>query len=120
MKKKIVLISQPMKGLSDEQILSIRNKATSILEDKGYEVMDKNLVDREAYREDDENSIIKVLHKPVLYLSKSVERIAKCDVICLVNDWYTAKGCCIEFEVAKDYDLEILVLNTETEELVSL
>lgn len=43
--KKKAMLSQPMNGLTDEQIVATRNKAIAVLEAHGYEVVNTLFTD---------------------------------------------------------------------------
>lgn len=94
------MISQPMRGLTDEQILAIREKAMKAIEEAGYEFQDSYFGDSLKIEKDRDDVNI-----PVLYLSKSIERMANCKAVYFCKGWEEARGCVIEHEVAQKYDL---------------
>lgn len=89
-----VFISQPMSGLTDDEILSKRNKIKKFLEEVyNWEVID-------SYIEEEGN--------PVYLLGKSIELLSQADRIFMVKGWQNSRGCKIEYEVAKAYDIGII------------
>lgn len=96
--KKLAMISQPMNRLTDEEILSVREKAKKILEEKGYEVVDTFFKD---YNSD-------AKHKAVDYLSKAIKAMSKVDVVYFCKGWENARGCVIENKIAIDYEIDVI------------
>ncbi len=99
------MISQPMAGKTDEQIVMARNKAISLLEAEGYEVVNTLFTDKwyseEAMKERGVENI------PLCFLAKSLENMSKCDVAYFCHGWSGARGCRIEHEAAEEYGLKI-------------
>ena len=96
-----IMISQPMKDISSEKIIAVREKAIHTLETFGYDVIDNFFTDNSFITEDTK-------HTPVAYLAKSLEVMSKCDAVYFVKGWETARGCKIEHEIAKNYGLAII------------
>lgn len=94
---KKVMISQPMRGFSEEHIKKEREKAVVILEKNGYEVVNSYFKDEPEAK-----------NKPIAYLSESIKVMSECDAVYFCKGWEKARGCGIEFFVAKDYGLGIL------------
>lgn len=104
------MLSQPMKGLTDEQIVSTRDRAVKYLEDKGYEVVNTLFTD-EWYNKDKmtERGVVQI---PICFLAKSLENMSLCDAVLFVDGWEKARGCSIEHEVARKYEVKILYEET--------
>ena len=99
---KKIFISQPMRGLTDEEIL---NKRQEIM--KNAEKIVKEPVELiDSFMEDYPGEINK--HIPVFYLGKSIQFLSQADVAYFGGDWRNARGCMIEHEVAKQYGIEII------------
>lgn len=99
MATKKVFISQPMGGKTDEEILTERRAARSLARielGKDIEILDTFFDDLGADA------------KPLTYLAKSLEFLAKADVAVFVPDWQDARGCRIEHQCAVDYGIPIL------------
>ena len=97
--KKKAMICQPMRGLTDEEILSVRNKAKSFLENLGYEVIDTYF---------DQSNPESVKNLPLYYLSKALSKMADCDTVYFCKGWEDTRGCVIEHNAAAAYGLNIL------------
>lgn len=46
----------------------------------------------------------------VYYLGKSIELMEKCERVVFMPGWEKARGCRIEYDIAKNYGKEILLL----------
>ena len=93
-----VMISQPMKGRSIEQIKTERNKIIEHFNKMHIEVIN-TLFPEEA--PDDCNAA-------VYYLGKSISAMKDIDALYMCDGWRGARGCKIEYEVAKAYGIKIL------------
>lgn len=96
------MISQPMGGLTKEEILNIRKEAMEYLESQGYEVLDTYY---ENLGTDDESSI----NRGLWYLGRSLMDMAKVDAVYFCDGWNTRPGCKIEYEAAREYGLYIII-----------
>lgn len=96
-----VMISQPMRGKTNEQIRQEREELVEELEMQGYEVVDTIFAD-----ETPKDSDI-----AMYFLSKSIEAMAKVDGIIFMPGWKEARGCKIEYRIALEYGKFIKVLN---------
>ena len=103
---KKAMLSQPMKGLSENEIIHTREKAIQVLEDKGYKVINTLFTD-EWYSEENMNKH-GVVQKPLCFLAKSLENMSLCHTVYFAKGWDKARGCKIEHEAAKAYGLEII------------
>lgn len=97
-----VMISQPMGGLTSGEILNARKEAIRILESDGYEIVDTYF--------DYGNKFIK--NEPLYYLGESIKKMSECDAVAFVDGWHNARGCKAEYEIAKEYGLKIIILQT--------
>lgn len=103
------MISQPMRGFSDVEIAAIKGRAVEVLEEKGYEVINTLFSDEWAKDHNVDDKVESpVKQVPVYYLAKSIEKMALCDAVYFCKGWENARGCKIEHEVAKAYDLAII------------
>jgi Asp-tRNA(Asn)/Glu-tRNA(Gln) amidotransferase A subunit family amidase len=87
------IISQPMKGKTEEQISAERSETVKQLEGRGYEVV---------------NTIFPNFSNqgnPLKYLSKSIEAIADADLVVFMPGWENARGCRIEHQCCADYGI---------------
>lgn len=99
---KKLFISQPMRGLSSEEILEareeIRINAEKIIGEP-IELIDSFI---KEYPGEINKSI------PVWYLGKSIQFLSQADVAYFGGDWKNARGCKIEYEIARKYDIKII------------
>lgn len=100
------MISQPMKGLDDEQIVKQRDKAIACLESLGYEVVNTLFTDDWYSREN--MTLRDVIHIPICYLAKTLENMSLCDAVYFCGSWESARGCAIEHSIAKAYGVTCL------------
>lgn len=103
---KKAMLSQPMSGLTDEQIVEARNKAVAALKAQGYEIINTLFTD-EWYSKEKmaERGVVQI---PLCFLAKSLENMSLCHAAYFCKGWENARGCRIEHEAAKAYGLETL------------
>lgn len=104
------MISQPMRGLSDEEILRVREEVRNKMEQMGFRFVDSFFNEFDKETKD-------VKNVPIYYLSKSIEKMSQCDVVVFVDGWDKARGCQIEHDVAEKYELEVRYYNLKTKEV---
>ena len=95
-----IMISQPMKGKTEEQIRTEREDLVQKLEEEGYEVVDTIFADEPP----------KHCDTAIYYLAKSIEAIGQVDGVVFMQGWENARGCKIEYQVAKEYEKWIMIL----------
>lgn len=95
-----IMLSQPMKGKTNEEIRKERKHLVKEIESNGDIVLDT--VFDEAPKNVDE---------AIWFLSKSIEYLAQADIIFFMKGWEKARGCKIEHQVAVEYDKEIIYEN---------
>lgn len=103
---KKAMLSQPMAGKTNEEIIATREKAISVLKEKGYEIVNTLFTD-EWYSKDamTERGVVQI---PLCFLAKSLENMSRCHAAYFCKGWENARGCRIEHEAAVAYGLEIL------------
>lgn len=89
-----IMISQPMKDKTEEQIRNERADLVKSLEEKGYEVINTIFAETPYEAQD----------KPLFYLAKSIDAMSKVDAIIFMPGWEKARGCKIEHEIALKYN----------------
>ena len=99
---KKLFISQPMRGLTNEEILKAREEIRIRAEKTIGEPVE--LID--SFIEDYPGEINKSI--PVWYLGKSIQLLAQADIVYFGGDWENARGCKIEHEIAKEYGINII------------
>ena len=95
-----VMISQPMRGKTNEQIKQEREQLVKELTDAGYEVLDTVFENAPA----DEDVAIYML-------SQSIRFLGRANLVVFMKGWEHARGCKIEHEVAVNYGKEIVYCN---------
>lgn len=99
------MVSHPMGGKTDEEIVSTRDRAVKELEKLGYTVVNTLFTDewvKNQNRSDD--GVV----SPLWFLAKSLEAMSSCHVVYFCKGWEQARGCLIEHEAAKAYGLKII------------
>lgn len=100
------MLSQPMNGKTNEEIIATREKAIAALKEKGYEVVNTLFTDEWYSREKmEERGVVQI---PLCFLAKSLENMSLCHAAYFCKGWENARGCKIEHEAAKAYGLDIL------------
>lgn len=98
-----VFISQPMKGLTEKEILDKRNEAIKRIKND-LECMWQDIEIIDSYFEDYDPSKGCI---PLKYLAKSLELLADADLALFIGDWVKYRGCKIEHECAKQYGINV-------------
>lgn len=98
------MLSQPMAGKTDEEIVNTREKAIEYLRDKGYEVVNTLFTD-EWYSEEsmEERGVV---NRPLCFLAKSLENMSLCHVVYFCKGWGKTRGCKLEHDAAVAYGLD--------------
>lgn len=97
-----IMISQPMKGKTNEQIRNERAALVKRLQEEGHEVVDTVFEDAPAYED-----------VSIYCLSQSIRYIGKVDALYFMKGWEKARGCKIEHEVAVQYGKKVYYDNSE-------
>ena len=95
-----IMISQPMKGKTNEQIHKEREDLKIAIEASGAELMDT------VFDNVDNGT-------PLSYLAKSIEFLDKADIVWFMPGWDKSRGCRIEFECAKEYGKHMKCITEE-------
>lgn len=103
---KKAMISQPMAGKTDEEIVQAREKAIAFLKGSGHEVVNTLFSDEWYSKEAMESR--GVIQIPLCFLAKSLENMSLCHTAFFCKGWENARGCRIEHEAAVAYGLEII------------
>ena len=102
---KKAMLSQPMAGKTDEEIIATREKAIAALKEKGYEVVNTLFTDEWYSRENmKKRGVVQI---PLCFLAKSIENMSLCHAAYFCVGWENARGCRIEHEAAEMYGLTI-------------
>lgn len=103
---KKAMLSQPMAGKSNDEIVATRKKAITDLEEQGFEVVNTLFTDEWYSREKMvERGVVQI---PLCFLAKSLENMSLCHAVYFCKGWENARGCRIEHDTAVAYGLEII------------
>ena len=103
---KKAMLSQPMAGKTNEEIVSTRERAIRLLEENGYEIVNTLFTDEWYSKEAmTERGVVQI---PLCFLAKSLENMSLCHAVYFCKGWENARGCRIEHEAAVAYGLKIL------------
>lgn len=103
-----LFVSQPMTGLSDDEIMKaryyavreaerkIRNKTNTYTRHKVLEVIDSFFQDAPTDA------------KHLWYLGESLKKLSEADVVIFAKNWQKSRGCKIEHEAAVAYGIEVM------------
>ena len=93
---KTLFISQPMSGLTNEEILKVRHEATEFISNK---YPDNEICVLPSYKQQPDNTYNAV--SAVNLLGNAISLMAGANIIYFVPGWQKSKGCQIENEVAR-------------------
>lgn len=103
---KKAMLSQPMAGKTEKEIVKTRERAIAALKERGYEIVNTLFTDEwysnEAMKERG------VAQIQLCFLAKSLENMSLCHAVYFCAGWESASGCRIEHEAAMAYGLEVL------------
>jgi hypothetical protein len=103
---KKAMISQPMAGKTEEEIVETRERAIKALKEKGYEIVNTLFTDEWYSKEKmEERGVVQI---PLCFLAKSLENMSLCHTAYFCKGWESARGCKIEHDAAIAYGLEII------------
>lgn len=85
------MLSQPMAGKTDEEIIETRERAIKVLHEKGYEVVNTLFTDEWYSKESmEERGVVQI---PLCFLAKSLENMSLCHAAYFCKGWENARGC---------------------------
>lgn len=100
------MLSQPMAGKTEDEIIATREKAIKVLSKKGYEIVNTLFTDEWYSKESmEERGVVQI---PLCFLAKSLENMSLCHAAYFCRGWEKARGCKIEHEAAKAYGMKII------------
>ena len=100
------MLSQPMAGKTQDEIVATREKAIAALKEQGYEIVNTLFTD-EWYSKAkmEERSVVQI---PLCFVAKSLENMRLCHAAYFCKGWEKARGCKIEHDAAVAYGLDII------------
>lgn len=100
------MLSQPMDGKTDDEIIETREREISVLKEKGYEIVNTLFTDEWYSREKmGERGVVQI---PLCFLAKSLKNMSLCHAAYFCKGWENARGCKIEHDAAVAYGLKII------------
>lgn len=82
------MVSQPMSGKTDDEIIATRDRAIAALTEKGYEIVNTLFTDEWYSRESMEaRGVVQI---PLCFLAKSLENMANCHAAYFCKGWEQA------------------------------
>lgn len=92
-----IMISQPMRGKTQEEIIKEREGVVSLLTGMGFEVLESIF----------EDSAPESCDKALFLLGKSFCVMSEADGVLFMDGWEKTDGCFLEHEAAKRYKKKI-------------
>lgn len=116
METKKLFISQPMNGLSNEEIEKERARILEAVkkmefaneDGSKWDLKNTNIELIDSFFKDAPHDV-----KPLWFLGKSFELLSTADIVYFGGDWKNKRGCKLEYEAAKQYLLPEGVLIIE-------
>lgn len=103
---KKAMLSQPMAGKTQEEIIATRERAVAALKARGFEVINTPFTDEWYSKEKmEERGVVQI---PLCFLAKSLENMSLCHAAYFCKGWEQARGCKIEHDAAVAYGLAII------------
>lgn len=103
---KKAMLSQPMAGKTEQEIIETRERAIAAIKERGYEIINTLFTDEWYSKEKmQERGVVQI---PLCFLAKSLENMSLCNAAYFCKGWENARGCRIEHQAALDYGLEII------------
>jgi len=100
------MLSQPMAGKTQEEIVATRERTVAALKARGFEVINTLFTDEWYSKEKmEERGVVQI---PLCFLAKSLENMSLCHAAYFCKGWEQARGCKIEHDAAVAYGLAII------------
>lgn len=100
------MLSQPMAGKTEEEIIATRERAIAVLKERGYEIINTLFTDEWYSQESMKERGVENI--PLCFLAKSLENMSLCHAAYFCRGWENARGCRLEHEAAKAYGMTII------------
>ena len=101
-----IMISQPMNGFTDEQIVETRNRFLEYAKKENLEVVNTYFQNEWCSKEFlSKRGVVQI---PICFLAMALEKMRFCHIVYFAKGWENARGCKIEHEVALQYGLDII------------
>lgn len=99
-----IFIAQPMTGLPNESIENVRNKVIKLCQS---EYGDITILDQFHLPDDIPEDYETSIEKQLYLLGRSIQILAKADVVVMPMDSKISKGCCVEHYICTTYGIPI-------------
>lgn len=100
------MLSQPMAGKTQAEIVATREKAITALKERGYEIVNTLFTDEWYCIE--KMTERGVVHIPLCFMAKSLANMSLCHAAYFCKGWENSRGCKFEHEAAKAYGVEVI------------
>lgn len=101
-----IFISSPMKNLTEEQIHKNREEAISEIKkrfgNEKFEIIDSYF---KEYTLKDAS-----INTTIYCLGRAILKLSDADLVVFAKGWETARGCKVEYLIASEYGLDIMML----------
>ena len=108
---KKIMISQPMRGKTEEEILAQKAKAENVCKELGYEV--ENTFFNDEWAKTDKLEEDGVVQIPLHFLALALRHMALCDAVYFCQGWENYRGCKIEHDAAIAYGRRVIYETSE-------
>ena len=100
------MLSQPLAGKTDAEIIATREKAINALKEKGYEIVNTLFTDEWYSKEKmKERGVVQI---PLCFFAKSLENMSLCHAAYFCKGGENARGCRLEHDAAVAYGLDVI------------
>lgn len=103
---KKAMLSQPMAGRTEEEIVATRDRAIEELQSRGYAIV--NTLFTDEWYNDEQMRERGVEQIPLCFLAASLQNMSLCHTAYFCKGWENTRGCKIEHDAALAYGLEII------------
>lgn len=103
---KKAMLSQPMAGKTQDEIVKTRDKAISTLKARGFVIINTLFTDEWYGQEQMKARGVEQI--PLCFLAKSLENMSLCHAVYFCSGWEATRGCKLEHDAAVAYGLDII------------
>jgi hypothetical protein len=104
-----IMISQPITGKTDDEIQEVKqdliDKTYEYFSLNGHDKSDINIIDS-TIKDNESKSDLECFVESIQYLTQA-------DYLVVAKKWYKSRGCRLEHEIAKAYELRVLYDNID-------
>ena len=102
-----IFLSLPMAGQTEKEIRDdIEEMKNVIMESGVFDGISIEFV-HNLDNDVDPSGCSDLVNEPLLYLGEAIRKMAFCDAIALSRGYNHARGCIVEYEVARQYGLKV-------------